>query len=64
LNSVKGRLGIGLERDLHFQGKHPLSVYAHAARRAERIVEDDASLKQSADILARENSSNPQKPPA
>ncbi|HWT96294.1 MAG TPA: DUF2958 domain-containing protein [Terriglobales bacterium] len=44
LEAVKGRLGIGLERDLCFQGRFPLSVYAEAARRHGRIVESDAAL--------------------
>ena len=39
LEAFRGRWGLGIERDLHFQGKHPLSVYAEAARAAGRIVE-------------------------
>ncbi|HVJ34891.1 MAG TPA: DUF2958 domain-containing protein [Terriglobia bacterium] len=44
LEAVKGRLGIGLERDLFFQGRFPLSVYAEAARRHGRIIESEAAL--------------------
>lgn len=51
LKSVKGRLGIGLERDVFFSACFPLSIYAQAARTAERIVEDDAALMQAAAVL-------------
>lgn len=51
LKSVKGRLGLGIERDLHFQARYPLSVYAHAANRRGRIVESEALLAESAAIL-------------
>lgn len=50
LESVKGRLGLGIERDLYFEAHYPLSVYAEAARRAGAIVTatrllDDAALR-------------------
>ena len=32
LESVRGRLGLGIERDLYFTACYPLSVYAEAAR--------------------------------
>jgi len=51
LKSVQGRLGIGLERDLFFTPRFPLSVYVHAACAAERIVEDDAALTRAAQAL-------------
>jgi len=38
--AVRGRLGLRVERDLHFEATHPLSVYARAARTAEAIVYD------------------------
>ena len=37
--SVRLPFGLGIERDLHFQPKHALSIYAEAARAAGRIVE-------------------------
>ena len=40
LRTVKGLMGIGLERDRFFRARHPLLVYARAARIAGRIVED------------------------
>jgi hypothetical protein len=39
LQSFKGRFGLGIERDLHFEAKAPLSRYADAARNAGCIVE-------------------------
>jgi hypothetical protein len=51
LRSVRGGLGLGIERDLYFKARYPLSVYAHAAHRRGRIVESDAALTESAAIL-------------
>jgi hypothetical protein len=51
LKSVTGRLGLGIERDLYFKARYPLSVYAHAAHRRGRIVESDNLLAESAAIL-------------
>jgi hypothetical protein len=48
LKSVTGRLGLGIERDLHFRARYPLSVYAHAAHRRGRIVESEALLAEVA----------------
>jgi hypothetical protein len=38
LASVRLPLGLGIERDLYFEGRFPLSVYADAARIAGRIT--------------------------
>jgi hypothetical protein len=46
--SVRLPFGLGIERDLYFEGTFPLSVYAEAAR----IVEDDARLKAAAEALS------------
>ncbi|OOQ57373.1 DUF2958 domain-containing protein [Mucilaginibacter pedocola] len=35
-------------RDENFEGAYPISVYAEAARNAQRIVTDEASLKEAA----------------
>ncbi len=51
LAAVKGRLGIGLERDLWFAPTFPISVYAAAAHRAQRIVEDEDALTRAASHL-------------
>jgi hypothetical protein len=52
--SVRLPFGLGIERDLYFEGTFPLSVYAEAARKAGRIVLDEASLNAAAEAL-REN---------
>jgi hypothetical protein len=56
LKSVKNRLGIPLERDLFFSARFPLSVYAEAARRAERITESETDLADAEKALAQEAS--------
>lgn len=38
LSSVRGRLGLPVERDLHFVADKPLSAYAEEARKQGRIV--------------------------
>lgn len=38
LQSVRGPLGLGIERDVMFEATHPLSAYARAAREAGAIV--------------------------
>ncbi len=61
LQSVKGRFGLGIERDLSFIARFPLSVYAEAARIAGRITEDEVLLAQAAAALRKP--SNPELPP-
>ena len=65
LAQVSGRLGLGIERDLHFVGRYPLSVYAEAARAAGGIprvrptagprtgFQAEHLLRQTANALAR-----------
>lgn len=36
--AVRGRLGLPVERDLHFSADRPLSAYARAARAAGAII--------------------------
>lgn len=49
LEAIRLPFGLGIERDLHFEGGFPLSVYAKAARHAgslqggERILRDAAA---------------------
>lgn len=38
LRTVRGRLGLPVERDLWFTADKPLSAYAEVARAAERII--------------------------
>ena len=58
LKETKNRLSIHLERDLYFSARYPLSVYAEAARKAERIVEDETSLAEAASRLATNDPQN------
>ena len=46
--AVRVRFGLGIERDLHFRPKYPLSIYAQAARAAGRIVEYGPELEAAA----------------
>lgn len=52
--AVRGPFGLGIERDLHFAGLYPLSVYAAAARSAGRIVETGSALEAAAGGRAKE----------
>lgn len=38
LQAVRGRLGLSVERDLHFKAEKAISAYAHEARLAGRIT--------------------------
>ena len=40
LAAVRGRLGLGIERDLYFKARGPISAYIEAANKADRIVEN------------------------
>lgn len=42
LAASRGRFGLGIERDLHFTARAPISVYIEAAHNAGQIVEDVA----------------------
>lgn len=46
--SVRLPYGLRIERDLHFIGRFPLTVYADAARIAGQITEDEHLLEQAA----------------
>ncbi|MGD9805462.1 MAG: DUF2958 domain-containing protein [Hyphomicrobiaceae bacterium] len=45
--TVRLAFGLGIERDLYFEGTFPLSVYTEAARRAGRIVLDERRLREA-----------------
>jgi hypothetical protein len=51
--------GLTIERDLCFEGRFPLTVYADAARMAGGITEDDARLEAAAVARAKEISELP-----
>ena len=48
LEAFKGPFGLGVERDLYFEGKFSLAVYAEAARAAGRIVEHGSQFDAAA----------------
>ncbi|OHV86683.1 DUF2958 domain-containing protein [Mesorhizobium sp. ORS 3428] len=52
LQAVKGPLGLGIERDLYFKPRFPLSVYAEASRTAGHITEAEQLLRQAAAALS------------
>lgn len=52
LESVRGALGLPVERDLHFAPMHTLSVYARAAWNAAAITENEDALRQAAQAIA------------
>ena len=54
LESVRGRLGLPVERDLYFTPSHTLSVYARAAWNAAAITENEDALRQAAEDATRE----------
>jgi hypothetical protein len=63
LQSVKTRFGLGIERDLYFTPRFPLSVYARAAQIAGRTTEDEALLAQAAAALGEPSDPDPELPP-
>jgi hypothetical protein len=52
IRSVRGKLGLPIERDIWFTAEYPLSVYLEAARRSEAITEDTRALNQAVAALA------------
>ena len=49
--SVRSPFGLGIERDLYFKPRHPLLIYAEAARAAGRIVEIGPELEEIANRI-------------
>lgn len=48
ITSVRLPFGMGIERDILFEGAFPISVYAEAARLAGSITESERLLRQAA----------------
>ncbi|HKX77587.1 MAG TPA: DUF2958 domain-containing protein [Novosphingobium sp.] len=48
LESIRLPFGLGIERDILFEGKFPLSIYAEAACRAGSLIEGERILSQAA----------------
>jgi Protein of unknown function (DUF2958) len=61
LQSVRGKLGLGIERDLLFRPRFTLSAFAEAATRLDRITEDERELAAAARALGLPD--NPELPP-
>ncbi|WP_432423395.1 DUF2958 domain-containing protein [Sphingomonas lycopersici] len=51
LEEIRLPFGLGIERELLWEGKFPLSVYAEAARRAGSIVLAEQLLHRAASSL-------------
>lgn len=47
IRSLRGRLGLPVERDRCFTGTYPISVYAQAARARQTITLDEKTLLQA-----------------
>jgi hypothetical protein len=60
---IRLAFGLGIERDLHFSGRHRLSVYAAAARVAGRITESPTALERAVAALRDARTGNPEHPP-
>jgi hypothetical protein len=54
MESLRLPFGLGIERDLLFEGVFPLSIYVMAARQAGSIVLSDRSLRAAAATLRGE----------
>jgi hypothetical protein len=57
--AVKLPFGLTIERDLHFDGRFPLTIYADAARLCSGITEDETRLEAAAAARAQEDSALP-----
>ena len=53
LESVRGGLGLPVERDLHFTATHTISVYARAAWNEAAITENIDALRQAAEAAGK-----------
>ena len=55
IESVRVSFGLKIERDLHFEGRFPLTIYAYAARLIGRITEDASRLQAAVDVQRAEH---------
>lgn len=53
LRALRGKMGLAVERDLHFTGAYPLNVYAEAALWGDAISEDPQALSEALAKLRR-----------
>jgi len=56
---VKPTFGLAIERDLHFEARFPLTIYADAARLCGGITEDEMRLVAAAAARTQEDSALP-----
>ena len=47
ISSIRGQVGLAVERDRFFTAEHPISVYAEAASQTQHITEDRKTLLQA-----------------
>ena len=59
ISAVTLPFGLTIERDLHFEGSFPLTIYADAARMSGGITEDEARLEAAATARTQEVSELP-----
>ena len=59
ITAVTLPFGLTIERDLHFEGRFPLTIYTDAARAIGGITEDAARLEAAAAARAKELSDLP-----
>ncbi len=52
--ALRGKLGLPVERDRHFEAKYPLSVYAEAARMNQMFTENTLLLERARAKLINE----------
>jgi len=50
LTAFRGKLGLPIERDKHFEGKYPISIYAQAAYQRQHIVTRENLLSPMAEL--------------
>jgi len=63
IGAVRLPFGLGIERDRHFEGRFPLSVYAEAARQTGGITESSQALERAAIALRARRRDDPELPP-
>lgn len=63
IGEVRLPFGLGIERDRHFEGAFPLSVYAESARQMGSITESPLALERAAAALAARGQDDSELPP-
>lgn len=63
LETARGKIGLPVERDMHFVARHTISIYARAAWNNAAITECEVALRQAAEALAAEAAAAEGHPP-